>query len=78
MSDWNDFDFDLTENPTPDEYQRTARETLAGFFEKNKNKVYFGNQLAVMNEDSFFHWITARALRDLINQDVIRTEIGNC
>jgi hypothetical protein len=74
MSDWNDFDFDLTENPTPDEYQLNARETLADFFEENKNKVYFGNQLAIMNEATFFHWITARALRDLIDQDLIRTE----
>jgi hypothetical protein len=61
MVDWDDFD---CEEPAlerePDEYEVSARNTLEEFFEANPSDVFFGNQLAVQNEDRFFHWITYR------------------
>jgi hypothetical protein len=74
MTDWNDFDFDLEENREADKYQLSAREVLAEFFETNSNEVFFANQLAIRNEDTFFHWITSRALSDLIQQGLVKTE----
>jgi hypothetical protein len=44
------------------------------FFEENDSNVFFGNQLAVQNEDRFFHWITYRAVADLIAAGTLRTE----
>ena len=55
MVDWDDFDFELESQREPDQYQLSAREELADFFETNKNGVFFGNQLAIRHEDKFFH-----------------------
>src|SRR6266566_2046578 len=74
MVDWTDFDFELEEHRNPDEYQLSAREVLTEFFETNSNQVFFANQLAIKHEDRFFHWITSRALSDLIEQGLVRTE----
>jgi len=54
--DWNDFSYDEpSPERKPDEYVISSYERLKGFFEKNNARVFFGNQLAVQNEDSFFH-----------------------
>jgi hypothetical protein len=75
VTDWDDFDSDEgTFARGADEYEIQAREVLARFFEANKSNVFFGNQLAVQNEDDFFHWITHRAIADLVTDGVIRTE----
>lgn len=74
MSDWNDFDIELEQHHEPDAYQIAAREVLRKFFETNKTRVFFGNQLAVQHEDAFYHWITYRALSDLVQEGVVRTE----
>jgi hypothetical protein len=75
MVDWNDFDYEepAVERET-DEYEISARNILEEFFEKNSSGVFFGNQLAVQNEDRFFHWITYRAIADLIEGGLIHTE----
>src|SRR6185295_2100821 len=73
--DWNDFDYDETDLPRePDAYETSARETLEEFFEGNDEAVFFGNQLAVQNEDRFFHWVTYRAIRDLVEGGLVKTE----
>jgi hypothetical protein len=74
MADWSDFEFELEEHREPDAYQLSAREALTKFFNENKARVFFGNQLAVLHEGEFFHWITSRALNDLIQEGLIRTE----
>jgi hypothetical protein len=75
MTDWNDFEY---EEPTVDrevdQYEISARRKLEEFFELNSSQVFFGNQLAVQNENSFFHWITYRAIADLISAGIIRSE----
>ena len=47
---------------------------LGDFFERHPSGVFFGNQLAVQNEGAFFHWVTYRAIADLISEGTIRTE----
>jgi hypothetical protein len=75
MPDWDDFGYDGPEySGEPDAYERSARELLERFFEENASRVFFANQLAVQNEDQFFHWVTHRALADLLGAGVIRTE----
>ncbi len=75
MTDWDDFDYpepDLEREP--DKYEIEAHERLQVFFETNDAAVFFGNQLAVRNEDDFFHWVTHRAIGDLIEEGVVKTE----
>jgi hypothetical protein len=51
-----------------------ARATLESFFERNREKVFFSRQVEVQHEDRFFHWITNRAIRDLVEEGAIRGE----
>jgi len=75
MVDWEDFDYEEPElERERDEYEESAREVLEEFFEANSTGVFFGNQLAVQNEDAFFHWITYRAIADLVNAGMLHTE----
>jgi len=75
MVDWDDFDFEEPQlEGGSDEYESAACETLAKFFELNHAEVFFGNQLAVQNEDKFFHWITYRAIGHLVANGIVLTE----
>ncbi|MCU1265983.1 MAG: hypothetical protein JWM21_2301 [Acidobacteria bacterium] len=57
-----------------DPVEASAREFFRTFFERNSQSVYFSRQLEVQNEDRFFHWITNRAVRDLVAEGTILTE----
>lgn len=63
-------------NPLEDKYQKLARKDLSEFFrkEENKNKVFYSRQLEIIFEDRYYHWITNRALRDLIELGDIISE----
>jgi hypothetical protein len=75
MAEWGDFHYYEGElERGPDEYVIAARAALEEFFEENKSSVFFGNQLAVLNEGTFFHWITHRAIAELVDAGVIHTE----
>ncbi|HSB11206.1 MAG TPA: hypothetical protein VLM38_17085 [Blastocatellia bacterium] len=75
MIEWDDFDYETPElGSESDEYEVSARNALEQFFDANSSGVFFGNQLAVQNEDVFFHWITYRAIADLIDAGLIHTE----
>ena len=75
MLDWDDFEYqDPALDREADEYEVSARRKLEEFFDKNTSDVFFGNQLAVQNEDTFFHWITYRAIADLVEAGLIHTE----
>jgi len=58
----------------PDPQQVSARETLATFFEEHREQVFFSRQIEVQNEDRYFHWVTNRALRELVEDGIIRSE----
>jgi hypothetical protein len=75
MADWDDFDYAEPElGRGADQYEVSARKVLEKFFEANPANVFFGNQLAVQNEDTFFHWITYRAIADLVDIGLIHME----
>jgi hypothetical protein len=57
-----------------DPQQIACRKQLFSFFDKNREQVFFATQLAVQNENRFFHWITYRAIEDLIGSP-LKTEM---
>ena len=57
-----------------DPAQRQARVQLIAFFEEHRDGVFFSRQLEVRFEDQFFHWITNRAIGDLVRQGAVRME----
>ena len=58
----------------PERWRLDALEGLAGFLERNRQAVFFFRQLEVIHEDHWFHWVTNRAIRDLIADGLARTE----
>jgi hypothetical protein len=49
-----------------------AKEYVKNFFKENKKRVFYMKQLEVRFEKKFFHWITARALGELIAEGFLR------
>jgi hypothetical protein len=68
---WGDGEID---DRPPDPKQEQAREVLEGFFEDDPQRVYFSRQIEVLHEAYWYHWITNRALRELVGNGVIRSE----
>jgi len=75
VADYEEFDReeDISERP-PDPRQISAREALIQFFEEHREQVFFSRQLEVRYEQDYFHWITNRALRDLEDLGLVRSE----
>jgi hypothetical protein len=65
-----DTEEDLTEHPR-DAYVDLAKESLKKFFEDNSNKVFYQRQLVVIFEKEYFHWITVRALGELVGERIL-------
>jgi hypothetical protein len=62
-----DFDDNLDEDgPASDHEEEVARDELERFFDAHREAVFFSRQIEVQHEDRWFHWITNRALRDLV------------
>lgn len=57
-----------------DPAERRARAALREFFDQRRDKVFFARQLEILFEKQFFHWITARALRTLVQAGEISAE----
>lgn len=58
-----------------DAREEAAVEALERFFDERRESVFFSRQLEVIHESAWFHWITNRALRDLVDADVVRNEV---
>jgi hypothetical protein len=72
---WSD-DYDL---PEPEEVridpvEEQAKAKLREFFNANPERVFFSRQLEVQFEGEFFHWVTNRALRHLIEEAFLAHE----
>lgn len=75
--DYDDVDyFDLEEEPErePDKAQIQAREDLRRFIEERKERVFYSRQLEIKHERKHFHWITNRAVHDLIDEGFLKAE----
>lgn len=70
--DWDDFGYE--DERAPDAYVQSARDELAAFFEAHSDDVFFANQLAVQFERAYFHWVTHRAIGQLVDEGLVRTE----
>ena len=57
-----------------DPAQEKAKERLVVFFDENREEVFYSRQLAVIHEDEFFHWVTYRALMELIESRYLVSE----
>ena len=51
-----------------------ARARLLAHFEDNSEAVFYSRQLEVMFENEYFHWVTNRALRRLVDERRIISE----
>lgn len=51
-----------------------AKEAVAELFDASPAEVFYGRQLEVRMESKFFHWITNRAARKLVEEGGIRAE----
>ena len=61
--------------PRPaDPAERRARNVIRKFFEKHRERVFFSRQIEVIHENDFFHWLSARAIRDLVAEGIILSE----
>jgi hypothetical protein len=70
--DWDDFGYE--EEHAPDAYVQSAGDELRQFFEEHDDDVFFANQLAVRSEKRFFHWVTHRAISELVQEGLVLTE----
>jgi len=51
-----------------------AKEALTEFFENNDEDVFYMQQLEVLFEKPFFHWVTFAAINELIDEGVLKPE----
>lgn len=52
-----------------------ARADLFNLFENNPTAVFYGRQIEVILEKTYFHWITHKALRELTNEGLVATDL---
>jgi hypothetical protein len=57
-----------------DSTEARARARLIAHFEDNPEAVFYSRQLEVMYEREYFHWVTNRAIRRLVNEGRILSE----
>ena len=57
--------------------EEQAREELSAFFEERKDEVFYSRQVEVLYEGEFFHWITNRIIRELIESGLLLSEERN-
>ena len=57
-----------------DPAQESAESALEQFFDDRRETVFFSRQVEVQHENRFFHWITNRALRTLVEKGEVSSE----
>ncbi len=57
-----------------DASQEQAAHALAQYCQTNNSRVFFSRQLEVQYENKWFHWITNRAIRQLVASGVLNSE----
>jgi hypothetical protein len=68
-------DDELSETRAPDPRELDARAELEGLFQKKQSEVFFSRQLEVRLEDDYFHWVTNRAIRELVARGSVAAEV---
>jgi hypothetical protein len=62
------------EVPPRDNFVDQAKEALRQFFVQRPESVFYQRQLQVIFEKSYFHWVTVRALSELVADGAIAAE----
>src|ERR1051326_6258619 len=72
-----DFDDNFVERPDrgPDPQEQRATEVLRAFFEAHCDVVFTSRQVEVLHEREFFHWVTNRAVQDLVKEGALKSEM---
>ncbi len=52
-----------------------AKADLMNWFGINPNSVFYGRQIEVIFEKTYFHWITHKALKELTKEEMIATDL---
>ena len=73
--DWFDHDPADYEAYPRDTKVDECKQSLRGFFEAHPRDVYYQHQIEVLFENKFFHWITAKALTELREEDVLTSSL---
>lgn len=69
----DDYEFEEPEPERPADPQlKLARAEVAEFFESNHTQVFYSRQVEVRLEEKYFHWITNRAIRELLADRTIK------
>jgi hypothetical protein len=69
-------DYDGTESErAPDPQEMRAVEVLRKFFEQHREEVFTSRQVEVQHEREFFHWVSNRAIRDLIGEGLLKSDM---
>src|SRR5262249_40171173 len=70
------YDYYIDEEPDR-RYEKIqeSKGRLVQFFSKHLADVFFERQLQVLFEDEFFHWITVDALRELVGERKLQSEL---
>jgi len=63
------------EEETPERSDESVVAALSELFDQERQRVRFSRQLEVIHENRWFHWITNRALRTLIDDGLLVTEV---
>lgn len=59
------------EPKAPDWASEQAKTELKAYFDENPGAVFFMKQLCVKHEARFFHWVTGRAVRELVEENFL-------
>ena len=74
MDDWPDFyEEEIGEYPR-DSRVDAAKAAIAAIVDSDRDKVYHIQQLEVFLEKDFFHWVTARAIGELLDEGTLHSE----
>lgn len=52
-----------------------AKDWLRAFFKQNPGDTYYERQLAILFEEHFFHWITTKALHELVAEEILAADL---
>jgi hypothetical protein len=72
--DYSDEDAWEEDERPPDPKQGDAREAIRRHVDAHRGHVFYSRQLQILMERDYFHWITNRAMQDLINEGYLLSE----
>ena len=74
MENWEDERQPGRESPRDKKIDQAKEAVLQKLFEPDPDEVFYGRQAEVLLEQEYFHWITAKALRELVGEGLLRSE----